>query len=63
MGPLGPLPCSQEPATCNYAEPDESTPRRPIQLLLHPLQNQLKLRGFSPQENYTDRATAVCRRG
>jgi hypothetical protein len=24
--------------------------------------NKTKLRGFSPQANYTDRATAVCRR-
>jgi hypothetical protein len=25
-------------------------------------QNKNKLRGFSPQANYTDRATAACRR-
>jgi hypothetical protein len=38
----------------------------PVQLSKHPLWTFLitteKNRGFSPQANYTDRATAACRR-
>jgi len=31
--PEGSLPCSQEPATCSYSEPDESSPHPHILFL------------------------------
>jgi hypothetical protein len=37
--------------------------QEPIENILQmPQQCKKKLRGFSPQANYTDRATAACRR-
>jgi hypothetical protein len=33
MEPEGSSPYSQEPATCPYSDPDQSSPRHPTQLL------------------------------
>jgi len=33
MGPEGPLPCSQQPATGTYTEPDGSSPHLPTLFL------------------------------
>jgi len=33
MEPEGPLPCSQEPATCSYPEPDTFSPH-PLKLFI-----------------------------
>jgi hypothetical protein len=44
-------PCPQERTTGSYPKPDASSSQ--INLLLH---------GLSPRANYTDRATAACRR-
>jgi hypothetical protein len=52
MEPEGSLPFSQEPSAGSYPEPDQ-----PNDVI-----NETKLRGLSPQANYTDRATAACRR-
>jgi hypothetical protein len=35
MDTEGPLPCPQQPVTCPYSEPNESSPRYPIVLKTH----------------------------
>ena len=35
MEPKVSLPCSQEPATCLFSEPDQSSPRRLLRFVIH----------------------------
>jgi hypothetical protein len=58
------LPLSKKPSTCPYPVSDKSSPHNHIPSLQDKLIIVLiiKLRGLSPLPNYTNRATAACRR-
>jgi hypothetical protein len=63
----GLLPCSQGPSTGPYPRADEPSPYHhilvpEIRFNIILLLKKPKLHGLSPRANYTDRATAACRR-